>query len=314
MIRSCTDSMMVRSTLVPVLALAASVFGQDTTPCESYDLTTGIGACNSINVNIGNVICANGFDANSCKATLASTSGGNSETYFFKGTPTGLPIGTSIQSDCSTGDFPGTGVAMAQTYQDPSGNPAGCYPAADVQGTTLSYSMNGAVLASVTVNFAVHTDSGGTQRDGFIKITCQSGGPTSNFAYTTVGDAGHASQYEIDVVADCSGGGGPPPPPPPPGPAPPGPAPPGPPTTPGGQTGGKSDPETSPTGWILVGCFLFFSVAYFGGGYAYNWKVKGAESGERVPQKEFWVGMPGLIKDGFCFVKAKIKKEEYTPL
>jgi hypothetical protein len=115
---------------------------------------------------------------------------------------------------------------MAQTYQDPSGNPAGCYPAADVQGSQLSYTMTGDVIGSVTLNFNVHTDSGGSQRDGFIKIACQSGGPTSNFVYTTVGDAGHPSQYEVDVVADCSGGG--PAPPPPPGPAPPGPPGPGP--------------------------------------------------------------------------------------
>jgi hypothetical protein len=72
-------------------------------------------------------------------------------------------------------------------------------------------------LASVTVNFNVHTDHGGTQRDGFVKITCVAGGPTSNFRYTTVGDNGHASQYEIDTTADCSGGAPAPPGPPSPG-------------------------------------------------------------------------------------------------
>jgi hypothetical protein len=70
--------------MLATLALLGGAMGQDTTPCESYDLTTGIGECNGIAVNIAAVICANGFDANVCKATLASTSGGNSQTYYFK--------------------------------------------------------------------------------------------------------------------------------------------------------------------------------------------------------------------------------------
>jgi hypothetical protein len=76
----------------------------------------------------------------------------------------------------------------------------GCHPAVDVQGSTLAYSMNSAsdTLASVTVDFNVHTDQGGSQRAGFIKIKCVDGGPTSNFRYTTIGDEGHVSTYEID--------------------------------------------------------------------------------------------------------------------
>jgi hypothetical protein len=65
-------------------ALIGVALGQTGTPCESYDVASGTGVCNGTNVNIANVLCANGFDANVCKATLASTSGGNSETYFFK--------------------------------------------------------------------------------------------------------------------------------------------------------------------------------------------------------------------------------------
>lgn len=104
---------------------------------------------------------------------------------------------------------------MAQTYQDALGNPAGCYPVGDVMGSTLSYTAgpSGKGVASVTVDFSVNTDPGGTQRDGFIKIACVPGGPTSNFAYSTVGDRGHQSVYEIDVTADCTNSNpGPPPP------------------------------------------------------------------------------------------------------
>ena len=28
----------------------------------------------------------------------------------------------------------------------------------------------------------------------------------------------------------------------------------------------------------------------------YNWKVKNAEPGDRVPHKDFWMGLPDLIK------------------
>ena len=109
---------------------------------------------------------------------------------------------------------------MAQTYLNTDGTPGGCYPAADVIGTTLTYTAGSApnTLASVTVFFNIHTDGGGAQRDGFIRITCQTGGPTSNFVYTAVGDTGHSSQYEIDTTADCERSGLTPPPPPPPPP------------------------------------------------------------------------------------------------
>jgi hypothetical protein len=120
---------------------------------------------------------------------------------------------------------------MAQTYQNADGSPAGCYPAADVIGTTMTYTGGSApnTLASVTVFFNTinissteeeFNDDGGAQRvnetDGFIKITCLTGGPTSNFAYTTVGDTGNSSQ--IDTTADCQRSGLSPPPPPPPPP------------------------------------------------------------------------------------------------
>jgi len=220
---------MARSTATVALVapfLAATVFGQDTTPCETYDINSGTATCGGKSVAIGSVICASGFDPSKCKASMPDGRGGT-ETYYFKGTPTGLPAGSSIQSDCGSGDFPsGGGVAMAQTYQDASGSPAGCYPAADVQGTTMTFTANAdSSLASVTINFNVHTDAGGTQRDGFVKIQCQPGGPTSDFRYSTVGDQGHPSQYEVDTTADCANSGGGPP------------GPPGPPSPPAGPTG-----------------------------------------------------------------------------
>jgi hypothetical protein len=109
---------------------------------------------------------------------------------------------------------------MAQTYLNTDGTVGGCFPAADVIGTTLTFTAGSTpnTLAAVTVFFNIHTDGGGAQRDGFIRITCKTGGPTSNFVYTTVGDTGHSSQYEVDTTADCERSGLTPPPPPPPPP------------------------------------------------------------------------------------------------
>ena len=108
-------------------------------------------------------------------------------------------------------------LQMAQTYQNSDGSPAGCSPSADIIGTTMTYTAGSTAgtLQSVTVFFNIHTDGGGAQRDGFIRITCVKGGPTRDFRYTTVGDTGHSSQYEIDTTADCYASAPPAPPAPP---------------------------------------------------------------------------------------------------
>jgi hypothetical protein len=75
---------MAAMAMLATLALLGGTMGQDITPCEKYDLATGVGSCGDIAVNISAVICANGFDANVCKASLASTTRGYTETYYFK--------------------------------------------------------------------------------------------------------------------------------------------------------------------------------------------------------------------------------------
>ena len=62
--------------------LATVVLGQDTTPCESYNVNTGSGTCGGVAVNIGNVICAGGFNKDKCKASKDDN--GRTETYFFR--------------------------------------------------------------------------------------------------------------------------------------------------------------------------------------------------------------------------------------
>jgi hypothetical protein len=96
---------------------------------------------------------------------------------------------------------------MAQTLQKSNGSSDGCYPAASVTGTKLLHTPVGKDLASVTVSFGVAIDGGGTMRDGFVRIRCVNGGPTSDFRYSTVGDDRTQSRYEIDTLADCTKSG-----------------------------------------------------------------------------------------------------------
>jgi hypothetical protein len=61
----------------------ASVSAQDSTPCSSYDVNTGSGVCSGVMVEIGAVICVDGFDKSKCKASQ-TLSDGQIETYYFK--------------------------------------------------------------------------------------------------------------------------------------------------------------------------------------------------------------------------------------
>eukprot|EP00041_Stephanoeca_diplocostata_P023160 m.563384 g.563384 ORF g.563384 m.563384 type:complete len:289 (-) comp22230_c1_seq2:496-1362(-) len=97
---------------------------------------------------------------------------------------------------------------------------------------------------------------------------------------------------------------GPSPFPAPPSPGPP-PAPPGAPTRSSPSTGDK-DEEAKDIGMILSIVFFVCVFMYLAVGAVYLHK-KGSEGWDRVPNREFWTAMPGLISDGFSFTKEKIK-------
>lgn len=290
-----------------LLGAVAGVFSQpDETPCDNngaYDTSTGTASCNGISVNFFDLVCGGGFSQSSCVASWTN-SGGQEEDYFFMGAGDGIDA-NQLPSECSS-SFQDTGLAMVQYY--PGGS--GCYPAADLSGTLATYTSDGGSgLQSVTLNFAEH-DDGSNVRAGYIKITCSA--TTSGF--TTDGDSIISSKYEVKVDAPCGSGPSPPPPPGPPGPnppPPPGPPGPGPATTPG--PGGQSA-QGDDVGAILTIVFFVSLLMYFSLGFVYMWKVKHAEGSDRIPNKEFWTGLPGLVKEGFRFTKAKLTKSDYTPL
>jgi len=54
-------------------------------------------------------------------------------------------------------------------------------------------------------------------------------------------------------------------------------------------------------GIVFGGLFLYFAI-----GSLYNWKVRGHSGTEIIPQSSFWLGLPGLCKDGAMFLKDRI--------
>eukprot|EP00041_Stephanoeca_diplocostata_P001702 m.21060 g.21060 ORF g.21060 m.21060 type:complete len:134 (-) comp12290_c0_seq2:172-573(-) len=66
----------------------------------------------------------------------------------------------------------------------------------------MFYSESDGAITSVTVSFGIHIDGSGNQRDAFIQVKCDPDA-TQPYKYSTIGDQGHPSQYEIDVTAPC---------------------------------------------------------------------------------------------------------------
>ena len=59
---------------------------------------------------------------------------------------------------------------------------------------------------------------------------------------------------------------------------------------------------------ILVGVALYFAV-----GMVVNWKVRGATSVvEMIPNRTFWMALPGMVVDGCKFIAHGCKKGDYV--
>jgi len=184
---------------------------------------------------------------------------------------------------------------------------SGTKTATDVYGT-----FDSAIWA--TDNSGVYfPDNTNAHYIGMTGQTCMFGGSMTSRIYqvcssgatTPFSSIVHESYYDCEVFialhsqAACSGGNFPPSPP---GPGPP--APPGPPGN-GGQTGKVTEADVG-----MAVCLLFFlgGGAYFAVGGYMNHR-KGEVGYDRVPHKEFWGSLPGLIKDGFEFTKGKVMEK-----
>jgi len=68
----------------------------------------------------------------------------------------------------------------------------------------------------------------------------------------------------------------------------------------GGEGGGLSG------GSVFLIAFFVMLALYFSVGAVVKWKVYSASGVEMIPNTDFWVDLPGLIRDGCIFVKNKI--------
>ena len=68
-------------------------------------------------------------------------------------------------------------------------------------------------------------------------------------------------------------------------------------------------------GGIILIILAVLVVLYFGLGAVYQWKFKEAQTiPEFIIHREFWVSIPGLVKDGVLFIAHGFKKGDYTSL
>jgi len=66
---------------------------------------------------------------------------------------------------------------------------------------------------------------------------------------------------------------------------------------------------------VILVLLLVAVVVYFAAGAVYNWKVNDAhEFSEFIIHKDFWCGLPSLIKDGVMFIAHGCKKGDYVSL
>jgi len=69
----------------------------------------------------------------------------------------------------------------------------------------------------------------------------------------------------------------------------------------GGKKGGLSG------GSILLICLLCVTVTYFVAGTLFNKYQRHREGSEIIPNRDFWIGIPGLVKDGVVFTYHKVR-------
>jgi len=70
-------------------------------------------------------------------------------------------------------------------------------------------------------------------------------------------------------------------------------------------SGGNNEDKMS-GGEIFLIIFFVSIAAYFLVGVVVKWRVYNATGVELIPNTELWLGLPGLIRDGFLFVKNKL--------
>ena len=71
-------------------------------------------------------------------------------------------------------------------------------------------------------------------------------------------------------------------------------------------------------GWIFIIILISVAAAYVIGGIVFLKFVRKHEGAEIVPNREFWLAIPGLVRDGcvwtFGTIKAKVTGQSYSKI
>lgn len=172
-------------------------------------------------------------------------------------------------------------------------NAAGCqidqtqfiyYNIGDANSVTFSY--NGQNLIGTYT-------SDDQKRTSVVTYMCD---PTVDPPLTTVIGETSSSKYEFTIVskAACPQSG-------PPGPSP--------------TDGPTVEVSVSlTTGSILTIIFFSLVAVYLIAGLLFNRLYRRETGREMIPNVTFWTALPGLVRDGFRFTVAKVRRTEYEPI
>eukprot|EP00039_Didymoeca_costata_P013899 m.217903 g.217903 ORF g.217903 m.217903 type:complete len:298 (-) comp15894_c0_seq1:172-1065(-) len=292
--------------LVVLGCLVATAYG--ITNCDTPDTDNAKCTCNGVEYDFSGVMPNDGNNF------FSSPDGDNQWMYYFQMVEGGLPTDGGAMSYCNLDGVSGYAGAQGSLTQDE------CYALGQVsqQEWTLDDSKD-------PQEIAVHFTGGqGTEDDArqfYNTFQCDpnNGDPTFTFDREDSG-----TYYMITTTyAACNPNPSPSPPspnPPPPSPPSPNPSPPSPgpsppprpgPPPPGPQKGNKGLTKGD-TITIIVFVLL---IMYVAAGMTYQYKVKQESGYGLIPNRDMWVELGSLIKDGCKFSWAKVtKKGEYQSL
>jgi len=221
--------------------------------------------------------------------------------YYFQMTNGGLPSDQGAMPYCtfSEGKEQGNAVGQGQIEGD------ACFPIGEVAQQSWEIDNSNGQAQTISITFA----GGEEGRQTIIVATCD---PTADNPTFQVKGEIRTLVYELDITTKYACGGSGPPSPPSPGPPSPGPPSPGPPSPGPSPAPGKQTSKPGKTGDILVILFFVGVIVYLVAGTAYQFKVKQATGSELIPNKEMWVSLWRLTKDGMTFTWAKIRRKEPT--
>ncbi|EDQ86483.1 uncharacterized protein MONBRDRAFT_10808 [Monosiga brevicollis MX1] len=208
--------------------------------------------------------------------------GDNGQYIFYLNANQGLKAGSSDVQYCASVDP--LSPTVSGGFQADYKQGGSCWSIGDITQQTWIEASPGQMQILI---------KGGTgNRQAAIYVSCDENAAVPNVTYVGENDATNTYQFEIShrsactdyTPGDCNSA-------------------PAPTKSPSGKSGHKK----TDVGAILCGVFFGVLGGYFIFGFVILHFVQKNPPSESVPNKEFWVSLPGLVRDGFAFTLARIR-------